>query len=360
LGKQFSDPGVFTHKSETKEEGEEERVVIAAVKTRPLDMLFCNRTIASLLVSLLILCVQGNGHDNGSAGSAKDPSVTLHTWGITKPSHYSSIGYPFNIEKGDSEGGLNWIQQIAMDPRTKRVNGTPQNSEYLYYCQRSSCGAQLWCCISPEGGGGGFEPHFTGPSRIRLKVEKNIDDGFNAGYMHGQARDVGDHFPPEDEEIYLDENRQLHMNLGLKIQVNCPTYHIHGKDVPIGCIVTAQVAAFSHTIHIYDNLEEFKKQQQSEEGISFSDKSFFQMRFDKKSEEDDCPPPAVLSGHVLQVERKVNENTGEAYYWALVETLNDCKLDVVIHPAWVNSPLRPGCIILGEFYLSARLLPPEN
>ena len=324
-------------------------------------MFFCKNRTISLVLFLLILCDFVSGHDNGSAGSARDPSISLHTWGITKPSHYSSIGYPFNIEKGDSGGGLNWIQQTAKDPRTKRVHGTPHNNEYLYYCQRSNCGAQLWACISPEGTGGGFEPHFAGPSRIRLKVEKNVDDGFNAGYIHGQARDIGDNFPPEDEEIYRDEDGQLHLNIGLQVMLNCPTYHIYGDKVPIGSVVTAQVAAFCHTIDIYDNLEDFEKQQQQEEGISLSDKSFFQVGSEKKSEkEDDSPRPALISGHVLQVERKVNENTGESYYWALVETLDGCKIDVVIHPAWVDRPLLPGCIILGEFYLSARLFPPEN
>jgi hypothetical protein len=64
---------------------------------------------------------------------------------------------------------------------------------------------------------------------------------------------------------------------------------------------------------------------------------------------------------VVQAERKVNDRTGEPFFWALIETLGNQQIDVVVHPMVVRgNPPRPGSVILGSFFLSGRLLPDEE
>ena len=72
---------------------------------------------------------------------------------------------------------------------------------------------------------------------------------------------------------------------------------------------------------------------------------------------------AVFTGHVVRSDVKINEQTGEYFYWALVETYGGCRFDVVIHPHLIDhykgrgqSPPRPGCIVQGHFWLSGRLV----
>lgn len=65
---------------------------------------------------------------------------------------------------------------------------------------------------------------------------------------------------------------------------------------------------------------------------------------------------AVLTGHVLKTELKVNEKTGHSFYWALVDTLHG-QMDVVVDPyCYKINPPKVGGVIYGAFWLSGRIM----
>lgn len=68
---------------------------------------------------------------------------------------------------------------------------------------------------------------------------------------------------------------------------------------------------------------------------------------------------ALLTGHVLETELKVNEKTGHSFYWALIDTLHG-QMDVVVDPNCLKyykcNPPKVGGIIGGTFWLSGRIM----
>ena len=114
--------------------------------------------------------------------------------------------------------------------------------------------------------------------------------------------------------------------------------------------MNVQICAFAGYCMVYDSLEEFDNMNKGlrERGKWTIPKDYFSMK----------GYVAAFSGIVVRAERKFNDQTGNPFYWALVETLNGHQIDVVIHPQrLMGKNLRPGSIIHGFFYLSGRLMP---
>lgn len=66
---------------------------------------------------------------------------------------------------------------------------------------------------------------------------------------------------------------------------------------------------------------------------------------------------ADFAGKVLKAELRVNKAGSGRFWWALVETYGGATVDVVMDPRTVHGDLRPGAILAGRFWLSARLVP---
>ena len=246
---------------------------------------------------------------------------------------------------------------------------------------RSRCGAEFWGAMDTKTRKmvAGPDPHFSGMSRMRMKVTKKLEwVGGTEAMFHGEARDMSDKFPPEEEEIYRDEEGNVHINKGIQLEFQCPAFLRCGMELKVPfrveaggeglCpIVTAQVAAFAHEVIVFDNLDDYeahcnKRKEEDDKAINFSDKSFFASSMEQTEQANPKPNCCMFVGHVLQAEERLNEYTGELYYWALVETYGDVKFDVVIHPDLVDnqSPPRKGGIVKGVFFLSAHFCPDEE
>ncbi|MGC4082208.1 MAG: hypothetical protein QM736_08915 [Vicinamibacterales bacterium] len=63
---------------------------------------------------------------------------------------------------------------------------------------------------------------------------------------------------------------------------------------------------------------------------------------------------ALISGVVVDAARQHNAVTGEPFWWALVDTLGG-TFDVVINPELLDTPIEPGNVLSGWFWLSGRL-----
>lgn len=195
--------------------------------------------------------------------------------------------------------------------------------------------------------------------------------------FRGEARDMLDEFPKEDEEIYRDDEGTLHVNIGIQFEFQCPAYLRCGKELQVPSrddedglcpILTAQVAAFAQEIIVFDSLEDYeaynKKRKEEDENVAlWADKSFSYIPKNKQVDDPNPTPECCMfTGHVLQAEERINEHTGELYYWAFVETVDDVKFDVVIHPDLVDHqrPPRVGCIVQGVYFLSAHFFPDKD
>src|SRR5262249_35922284 len=74
---------------------------------------------------------------------------------------------------------------------------------------------------------------------------------------------------------------------------------------------------------------------------------------------DPPEPHALVAGHVREAEERRNSVTGNPFSWALVETIGG-TFDAVIDPELVATPLQPGNVVTGWFWLSGRLMLDEK
>jgi len=64
---------------------------------------------------------------------------------------------------------------------------------------------------------------------------------------------------------------------------------------------------------------------------------------------------ADFAGKVLKAELRTNQAGSGRFWWALVETYGGATVDVVIDPRTIRRDPKPGSIVTGRFWLSARL-----
>jgi hypothetical protein len=66
-------------------------------------------------------------------------------------------------------------------------------------------------------------------------------------------------------------------------------------------------------------------------------------------------PIGLLAGEIMEFGLKINQLTGEKFYWFLVDTLGG-EIDVVADPRYVSQEPQIGGILHGTFWLSGKLL----
>jgi hypothetical protein len=275
---------------------------------------------------------------------------------IGKPwSHYTSIGFSFDSPRRNEDSIqalMRFWKSIAEDSDTVLIPMEEGNNadgcSFLY--RRTKSGSEVWSAVTRDGGVLGFEPHFCGSSRVRLEVtSRNEDDTGLEAWLTAKV----DGFP---------------------LEFSCPNYGLHKKHLKADpSVVDVQLAAFAHEIYVFDSLEAYDKEQltlpnlndlcssgrtegKKREGLAVASKSFgLASVFDKTKR---CY--AVFTGHVIKTNKRVNEASGNSFYWALVRTLLDIEFDVVIDPNCLEHfkqcPPQVGGVIQGYFWLSGRIM----
>uniref|UniRef100_A0A7S2VAC1 Uncharacterized protein n=1 Tax=Entomoneis paludosa TaxID=265537 RepID=A0A7S2VAC1_9STRA len=287
------------------------------------------------------------------------PQVTSHSFEKppNSPCHYSSIGFE---TPWSTDHMIELSKSFARNPSTKMYTpaGNAQEHGCLLHLSTQN-GAEMWGAVE-RGSFLGMDPHYCGLSRVPMRLtEKKWDDSSNAAAFVGTTvMEESDNDSGDDDAVMMP----------MTLEFDCP-YSFFANDLvemPQEC--TVQLAAFAHEIAVFDRLEDYKKHCQEVKArgdMAFADRSFFWTAIfhdDEEEEDSDKRPPrsnAIMTGHVVQSEVKLNEQTGEYFYWALVETVGG-RLDVVIHPHLIDrhgeSPPRVGCILQGHFWLSGRLV----
>ncbi len=251
------------------------------------------------------------------------------------PSQFSAIG--FSITSGEELSAL--ASDVAGRAETIDVRG----GQYLKWAAPS--GEQLWLQVSPKGDGMGMTPHFEGKSLLRIGVEARVSrpshtplDGTFLGWANPPAGGAtGGDYP---------------------FAFDCPDAAAH-LDLPLPMAVTAQVAAFAQQVSLFESSEAHDASQVAQ-GLTSPSRSFIPTGLFSPDGKPVNPPEAhaLIAGHVLEASQRRNSITGTAFWWALIETVGG-TFDAVIDPELLSTGPRPGNVVSGWFWLSARLHVPH-
>lgn len=252
------------------------------------------------------------------------------------PSQFSALG--FAASSGEDLAAL--ASSVASRADSVFVDG----GEYLRWAPAS--GEQLWLQLKKNGDAMGMNPHFVGKSQIRAAIETRVprdnhtplDGTFVAWANPPAGADTGGDYP---------------------FVFDCPDAAVHAA-LPIPSTVVVQIAAFAQQATLYASEADYVSAQLAQ-GMSFPSKSFIPSGLISPSGQPVVPPEphALISGHVVEAEERHNALTGNAFFWALVDTIGG-TYDVVIDPALLEHRPSQGNIVSGWFWLSGRLLLPTS
>lgn len=247
------------------------------------------------------------------------------------PSQFSALG--FDVSSGEDLAAL--ASHVADRAQTIDAPG----GQYLKWAPPS--GEQLWLQVKRSGDAMGMNPHFEGRSAVPVTLEARLgrpshtplDGTFIAWANPPSAGATSGDYP---------------------FAFDCPdAARFHHLTLPIPAIV--QVAAFAQQISLFESLAAYSASQMAQ-GSSFGSRAFIPSGLVSPSGEPVDPPEAhaLIAGHVLEADARMNAVTGKPFCWALIDTVGG-TYDAVIDPALIERLPRPGDIVSGWFWLSGRI-----
>lgn len=244
-------------------------------------------------------------------------------------SHFASIGLP--VESNEEFVAI--LNQIDGEGTTYDIG------EGAYVRWESHVGPELWVQLDGDGEIVGVHPHFTGPARMRVRLNHVIHrENHTAldGSWHAWAEPNGNGdglFP---------------------FVFDAPDFRLH--DLSLSLDAEVQIAAFAHELTIYGSEKEFDSATSRDEP-RFGAESFIPsglFRPDNAGTEIVPEALAIFTGRIIGAETRTNPLTKAQFHWALVKTYGGL-IDVVADPELVTQPLREGGILSGSFWLSGRI-----
>lgn len=247
------------------------------------------------------------------------------------PSQFSSIG--FHVSSGEDLAGL--ASRVA--DRADTIDAP--DGQYLKWAPPS--GEQLWLQLKRSGDAMGMNPHFEGRSLLRATLEARVT---RAGQTPLDGAFLAWANPPSDGSAPGD----------YPFAFDCPDAGVHA-ELTLPVTVLLQMSAFAQQLSVHLSEAAYLEAQQAA-GTSFPSRSVIPSGLISPSGEPVSPPEshALIAGHVLEAAARTNSVSGQPYWWALVETVGG-TFDMVADPQLLSTPLRPGQIVAGWFWLSGRL-----
>ena len=247
------------------------------------------------------------------------------------PSQFSAIG--FAVSSGEDLAAL----ATSVTDRAETIDAA--DGQYLKWAPPS--GEQLWLQVKRSGDALGMNPHFGGKSAVPIAIEARVtrkthtalDGTFLAWANPPKGAMTGGDYP---------------------FAFDCPdAATLANLELPLRAI--AQVAAFAQQVTVYAS-EIAYETARTAQGLIFTSRSFIPSGLISPGGDPIDPPEphALFVGHVLEAEARHNAVTGNAFWWALVDTLGG-TYDVVIDPELLPEPPRAGNVLSGWFWLSGRL-----
>ncbi len=189
----------------------------------------------------------------------------------------------------------------------------------------------------------GFNPHFDGKSRRKVRLTKAIER--DSSQLDGGFQAWAN---PTDETAKSGE---------YEFVFDVPDFRMNGEIVfPNNCEI--QLTAFaSNDFKVFKGEVDFYYGQDAE--TQMSAKSFFSsglfLTKDSLIPVESARPIGVFAGEIKEFELKTNELSGEKFYWFLVETSGGV-VDVVADVNLVPNEPNIGGVVSGQFWLSGKLI----
>lgn len=250
-------------------------------------------------------------------------------------SNLSDIGFPTRGEQ-DINDMISLVLELA------ETVACPQGF-YLKFSDTS--GAEIWLQGNKEQELIGFNPHFAGKSRRRVRVTEAIDreSSILDGGFHAWANPSGEDVETSGEYPFVFDAPDFRLN-----QIS---------QFPHVCEI--QLTAFaSNDFQIFADEKSHNESRESE--LRYAAKSFVPVglfAFDAESETVDLSvvrPIAKFTGEIKEYELKTNELSGEKFYWFLIDTFGG-EIDVVADVKLIVSEPNIGGVVGGQFWLSGKI-----
>lgn len=247
-------------------------------------------------------------------------------------SNLSDIGFPVRNEQD--------VNQMIMDilPHLSRIP-CPPHGFYFKFADKS--GAEIYLQTNSAEEIIGFNPAFAGKSKRKVGLTQIIqrDTSELDGAFHAWAN-------PTDEDIEISGEYPFVFDV--------PDFRTkENTELPTLCEI--QLTAFaSIDFQIFQTEEDFESSQTDE--IKYAANYFVPTGLFNADESNQIPPQAhaQFAGEIKEFELKLNEFTGEKFYWFLAETLGG-EIDVVADVNLIKTEPKIGGILTGSFWLSGKL-----
>jgi hypothetical protein len=257
--------------------------------------------------------------------------------------HFSMVGFQV---AADNPAAF----QRELDPFLQKCDLVDIDRERRLCIIRDPSGGELWVGLRAEKPDAlsiiTANPAFTGEGRTNVEIiaaAPSKDDVYKSFEISITA-----HFAGEETPLIFDlaDPRQF------------------GQFKP-GAKLAVDIAAFSFDAEIYDDeAAYYAAQRKPDVKVRFAANYFIPTGLFNESAGgaggvEGPTAYADFAGKVLKAERRTNKAGSKEFWWALVQTYGDARIDVVLDPATIDRVPKPGAIISGRFWLSARAVPAE-
>lgn len=257
-------------------------------------------------------------------------------------SNLSTIGFEFEREE-DFGTTMSRLAASAV----QRLS-SPQGD---YAIWRSNSGAEIWFHLAPETGNGaqreilGLTPFFEGTSEVRLKVTKSVrrpNDNAMEGAFYGW---VG----PDQE---TGEGTYPLVFDAVDFAAHAP------RELP--AVWRSRLVGFARELAAYPSREAFQAAQQAQAPLdaqAFIPMGLFANAVEGAAAEVAEIPSssALFTGQVTDHRVYTNEETGRAFHWMLIDTL-DATYDLLADPDVVRGEIVVGGTVDTACWFFGRIL----
>jgi hypothetical protein len=248
-------------------------------------------------------------------------------------SHLSSIGFPVETEQ----------DLYALAEKISQKSTPHEVNQGFYLSYQDPSGAAIWLHADQDQQIAGMNPHFAGPSVMPLKIVRKVhrekDHAFEGGYFAWVA--------PEEEHN--------HQEGAYPLLFDAPDFLRH-QDLRFPALLLVQIAAFAHELEVYPSDEAW--QQKAGDTLDMAAESFIPAGLFPADGRANAALPsahALITGHVLDAQKRTNQMTGKSFWWLQVQSYA-AIYDVVVDPVLLKAEPRPGCIVRGSFWLSGVIM----
>ena len=254
------------------------------------------------------------------------------------PSHFTMVGFDFDVQ---SQPAL--AKEVV--GLTSICNTEELSPTQIVCLQRDASGAEIRVGLLRGANGQAslatLNPAFQGEGRVVVKVSDDVSD-------------------PESKPFEITISAQFDgEKTPLVFELADPK---QANSFASGNRVTLDIAAFTFEPKVFKDAAAYlQAQNKSGQKAIFASNYFIPsgMFFEHVggAMPDDSKKPtayADFAGTVMKSDLRTNVAGGGKFWWALVKTYDDATIDVVMDPSTVTLEPKPGTVVTGRFWLSAR------